>query len=232
MKCSYPNVKLLQLDCYLSAASKTWIKNLLPSPKRDGLGGQHHHRCDYFLKPLGSIILGCFWDIQYYNDDYFTIITIIGPTINCNDASPKSRTITLCDCKDKWLDKFWRKMGIDSVKIPLLIARFVGSSSQTLTGSRLLHPQRLVLWSGEGITVCYHHQQMSTSWEWNCPKHFAEQKIYFGFTVHLFQQFWRTLWIVWSDELRCLWDLAQIEIIFNSSFTRLCQSPDQNQWHA
>ena len=21
---------------------------------------------------------------------------------------------------------------------------------------------------------CYHHQQMSTSWEWNCPKHFAE----------------------------------------------------------
>ena len=94
MKCSYPNIKLLQLDCYLSAASRTWIENLLPLPKRDGLGGQHHHRCDYFLKPSGSIILRCFWDIQYYNDDYFTIITIIGPTINRSDASPKS-TISL-----------------------------------------------------------------------------------------------------------------------------------------
>ena len=27
---------------------------------------------------------------QYYNDDYFTIITIIGPTINRSDASLKS----------------------------------------------------------------------------------------------------------------------------------------------
>ena len=35
-------------------------ENLLPSPKRDGLGGQHHHQCDYFLKPSGSIILQCF----------------------------------------------------------------------------------------------------------------------------------------------------------------------------
>ena len=56
-------------------------------------------------------------------------------------------------------------MAIDSVKISSLITRFVGSSSQTLTGSRLLHPQRLVLWSGEGITViiivtskCQHHE--------------------------------------------------------------------------
>ena len=56
-------------------------------------------------------------------------------------------------------------MAIDSVKIFSLITRFVGSSSQTLTGSRLLHPQRLVLWSGEGITViiivtskCQHHE--------------------------------------------------------------------------
>ena len=92
MKCSYPNIKLLQLDCYLSAASRTWIENLLPLPKRDGLGGQHHHLCDYFLKPSGSIILRCFWDIQYYNYDYFTIVTIIGPTINRSDASPKSMT--------------------------------------------------------------------------------------------------------------------------------------------
>ena len=90
MKWNYQNIKLLQLDCYLSAARRTLIENLLPSPKRDGLGGQHHHRCDYFLKPLGSIILRCFWDIQYYNDDYFTIITIIGPTINRSYASPKS----------------------------------------------------------------------------------------------------------------------------------------------
>ena len=66
MKCSYPNIKFLQLDCYLSSASRTWIENLLPSPKRDGLGGQHHHRCDYFLKP-------------------------IVPTINRSDASLKSR---------------------------------------------------------------------------------------------------------------------------------------------
>ena len=92
MKCSYPNIKLLQLDCYLSVASRTWIENLLPSPKGDGLGGQHHHHCDYFLKPSGSIILRCFWDIQYYNDDYFTIITIIGPMISRSDASPKSNT--------------------------------------------------------------------------------------------------------------------------------------------
>ena len=56
-------------------------------------------------------------------------------------------------------------MAIDSVNISSLITRFVGSSSQTLTGSRLLHPQRLVLWSGEGITViiivtskCQHHE--------------------------------------------------------------------------
>ena len=91
MKCSYPNIKLLQLDCYLSDASRTWIENLLPC---DGLGGQHHHRCDYFLKPSGSVILRCFWDIQYYNDDYFTIITIIGPTINRSDASPKSSLTT------------------------------------------------------------------------------------------------------------------------------------------
>ena len=90
MKCSYPNIKLLQLDCYLSAASRTWIENLLPSPERDGLVGQNHHRWDYFLKPSGSIILRCFWDIQYHNDDYFTIITIIGPTINRSDASFKS----------------------------------------------------------------------------------------------------------------------------------------------
>ena len=62
--CSYPNIKLLQLDCYLSAASRTWIENLLPSPKRDCLGGQYHHRCDFFLKPSGSIIFRCFWDIQ------------------------------------------------------------------------------------------------------------------------------------------------------------------------
>ena len=54
--------------------------------------GQQHHRCDYFLKPSGSIILRCFWDIQCYNDDYFTIITIIGPTISRSDASPKSNT--------------------------------------------------------------------------------------------------------------------------------------------
>ena len=94
MKCSYPNIKLLQLDCYLSAASRTWIENLLPLPKRDGLGGQHHHRCDYFLKPSGSIILRCFWDIQY-NDDYFMIITIISPTINRSDASPKSTAVRL-----------------------------------------------------------------------------------------------------------------------------------------
>ena len=56
-------------------------------------------------------------------------------------------------------------MAFDSVNISSLITRFVGSSSQTLTGSRLLHPQRLVLWSGEGITViiivtskCQHHE--------------------------------------------------------------------------
>ena len=111
MKCSYPNIKLLQLDCYLSAASRTWIENLLPSPKRDGLGGQHHHQCDYFLKPSGSIILRCFWDIQYYNDDYFTIITIIGPTINRSDASPKSRRMERdgsfpLDCYDYQTDYF------------------------------------------------------------------------------------------------------------------------------
>ena len=35
-------------------------ENLQPSPKCDGLGGQYHHRCDYFLKPSGSIILRCF----------------------------------------------------------------------------------------------------------------------------------------------------------------------------
>ena len=35
-----------------------------------------------------------FSDIQYYNNDYFMIITIIGPTINRSDASPKS-TISL-----------------------------------------------------------------------------------------------------------------------------------------
>ena len=26
----------------------------------DGFGGQHHHRCDYFSKPSGPIILRCF----------------------------------------------------------------------------------------------------------------------------------------------------------------------------
>ena len=36
------------------------VENMLPLAKRDGLGGQHHHRCDYFLKPSGSIILRCF----------------------------------------------------------------------------------------------------------------------------------------------------------------------------
>ena len=119
-------------------------------------------------------------------------------------------------------------MAIDSVNISSLITRFVGSSSQTLTGSRLLHPQRLVLWSGEGTTVIIISiVRMELS-----KKNFAEQKIYFGFTVDSLQQFWRTLWIVWSAELRCLWDFAKIEIIFNSSFIRLCQLPDQNGTNA
>ena len=64
----------------------------------DAFRGQHHHRCDYFLKPSGSIILRCFWDIQYYNDDYFTIITIIGPMINRSDASPKSSVVCFGHC--------------------------------------------------------------------------------------------------------------------------------------
>ena len=64
VKHSYPIIKFLQLDCNFPAASRTWIENLLPSPKRDGFGGQHHHRCDYFSKPSGPIILRCFWDNQ------------------------------------------------------------------------------------------------------------------------------------------------------------------------
>ena len=81
---SYPNIKLLQLD---------W-ENLLPSPKRDCLGGQHHHLCDYFLKPSGSIILRCF-ETPNNNNNYFTIITIIGLRTNRSDASLKSILPTL-----------------------------------------------------------------------------------------------------------------------------------------
>ena len=51
VKYSHPNIKFLQLNCYLSAESRTWIENLLPLPKRDGFGGQNHHRCDYLFKP-------------------------------------------------------------------------------------------------------------------------------------------------------------------------------------
>ena len=90
MKHSYPNIKFLQLNCYLSAASRTWIENLLPSPTRDGFGGQHRHRCDYFFKPSLPIILRCFLRQPIIANDYFTIITIIGPTINRSDASLKS----------------------------------------------------------------------------------------------------------------------------------------------
>ena len=84
-------LNFLQLNCYLSAANRTWIENLLPSPKRDGFGGQHRHRCDYFVKPSLPIILRCFLRHPIIANDYFTIITIIGPTINCSDASLKSK---------------------------------------------------------------------------------------------------------------------------------------------
>ena len=90
VKHSYPIIKFLQLNCNLSAASRTWIENLLPSPTRDGFGGQHRHRCDYFFKPSLPIILRCFLRQPIIANDYFTIITIIGPTINRSDASLKS----------------------------------------------------------------------------------------------------------------------------------------------
>ena len=85
-------LNFLQLNCYLSAAIRIWIEYLLPSPTRDGFGGQHHHRCDYFSKPSGPIILRCFLRQPTISSDYLTIITIIGPTNNGSDASPKSTT--------------------------------------------------------------------------------------------------------------------------------------------
>ena len=94
VKHSYPYIKFLQLNCYLSAANRTGIENLLPSPKRDGFGGQHHHRCDYLFKPSRPIILRCFLRQPIIAKDYFTIITIIGPTINRGDASLKSTPIS------------------------------------------------------------------------------------------------------------------------------------------
>ena len=53
-------------------------------------GAQHRHRCDYFFKLSGPIILRCFLRQPIIANDYFTIITIIGQTINRNDASLKS----------------------------------------------------------------------------------------------------------------------------------------------
>ena len=89
-----PYTKFLQLNCYLSAANRTRIENLLPSPQRDGFGGQHRHRCDYFSKPSLPIILRFFLRQPIIANDYFTIITIIGPRINRSDASLKSTTAT------------------------------------------------------------------------------------------------------------------------------------------
>ena len=63
---------------------------MLPSPKCDGFGVQHRHRCEYFFKLSGPIILRCFLRQPIIANNYFTIITIIGPTINRSDASLKS----------------------------------------------------------------------------------------------------------------------------------------------
>ena len=61
---------------------------MLPSPKRDGLGGNITIGVIIFLNHRDRLF--CNVETPNKNNDYFTIITIIGPTTNRSDASPKS----------------------------------------------------------------------------------------------------------------------------------------------
>ena len=120
-------------------------------------------------------------------------------------------------------------MAFDSVNISSLITRFVGSSSQTLTGSRLLHPQRLVLWSGEGITTviiisrCQRHENGIVQNTLQNRRYILDSRsIHFNNSGGLFCMEW---WVKVSVRLCTNRDNIQFQLQQTMSVTR----PEQYQ---